>query len=123
MAQITGPFNAGQIIFDGSIGNSNANNWSGLPQDSFSNYIILHIGIQAPQTPYITEVDKLEDMNYIYGTGIDQKPSGLSAHKFRINANEILEFDDLERTMNNFTLYAGSDLDAYTIIDIGFIEK
>ena len=95
--------------------------WVGLPSNEYlENYVITHIGVQMPQSPYITQCE-ISDMNSIVGFATDTL--GSEKLSFKINANEILEFGDMERKFEHFYLATDKPLDAYTIIDIGFKEK
>ena len=120
IAQITGPFEVNDQIFPNPGGGKV---WIGLPTaDHYSNYIVTHIGIQVPQTPYLIEYESsnyedLSEMSSIHGFVNN------ASCDFIINENEILEFDDIEKSLDKFIINAGSNLDEYTIIDIGYQEK
>ena len=98
--QAAGPFRANQRI------NFNT------PQRSDIKYIKL--GVQVPQVPPLSEVQNFpNDMIKFYLV--------YNNNRFIINANDILEFDDFNNS-NVFTIIPLQNLDAYTIIDIAFID-
>lgn len=77
----------------------------------------IKIGIQVPQAPHLLAIPRSSTPNftaYIVRFMIDGK-------SFVINGNGILEFEDLSNTQV-FSIQPLQDMDAYTIIDIAFID-
>lgn len=77
----------------------------------------IKLGIQVPQAPLLSEVPWSSTPNftaYMVRFMIDGK-------SFVINGNGILEFEDLSNTQV-FSIQPLQDMDAYTIIDIAFID-
>lgn len=77
-----------------------------VPAGRYSN---VHIGIETPQVPPLSEVQTEEMVSFVLG---------LNTKKFRINASDILEFVDLNAT--NITITPLQDIDRYTIIQVGY---
>lgn len=115
VSQRVGPFKANAVI-----------NFPDFNEDSFvlsygKKYV--RVGIQAPQSPWISEVwdpsdeksEFVQQMNrFQIDTGNDKS--------FAINANEILEFCDLS-SVEYFKVKPLQDMDAYTIVEIQLMEE
>lgn len=99
--QASGPFQANQRI------NFNP------PQRSGIKYIKL--GVQAPQVPPLSE-------SKIFPNDMIKFYLVYNNNRFIINANDILEFEDFNNS-TVFTVIPLQDMDAYTIIDIAFIDE
>lgn len=109
VVQAMGPFTEGQVItFD-------------VPQ-SGAKYI--KFGIQVPQAPWLlAPINSENSLDYLahmvrFNIGSDSSTSS----SFVINGNGILEFEDFEQA-SVFYIQPLQDMDAYTIIDIAFIEE
>lgn len=114
IAQAIGPFSSlddetsGIILKDSQY----TNDWVNMPENlSEINWVCTHIGIQCPQSPYITECSTVDNMVKIKVNDF-----------FIINANEILEFDDIKYPLDTLTIQVINDKDRYTIIDLGYKE-
>ena len=121
----TGPFKANQWI-----------NFS--PPSNNYTYNYVQLGIQAPQSPLPSQQRKnLQDGNVFYGynytnrfailldenwNGITEGSTPNKKNRFIINANEILEFEDLS-SATCFQIIPFQDMDAYTIIEIQFSDN
>lgn len=97
--QAVGPFIANQRI--------NFN----IPQSSDIKYIKL--GVQAPQSPFILAPRIFPNDNIRFK---------IQNFNFIINSNDILEFEDFNNS-NIFTIIPLQNMDAYTIIDVAFINE
>ena len=95
IAQLVGPLNKNQTYV------------CPVPAGKY-NYI--HIGIETPQVSPMSEVTLDDMVSFILS---------LDSEKFRINANDILEFADINMT-NNINIMPLQDMDAYTIIQIAY---
>ena len=103
IVQACGPFKAGkEISFN-------------YPDPKYQ-FRYVHIGIQTPQVPPITEVSIDKMISFSIGTGVANNP------EFIINANDILEFDDFYR-VNQFQIKPLKDVDRYTIVEIAFSDE
>ena len=113
IAQATGPFNG--VVFNGTNTTTDQYGyWMGMPKSGLNLYKCIHIGVQAPQSPYMSQCDDLSQMNSI-------NIIISNANKmFKINANEIIEFDDIEILLSDLAISTNRKMDEYTIIDIGF---
>ena len=103
IVQATGPFTAGTPI-----------NFNYPAVASVFRYV--KVGVQTPQAPPITEIENFNEM-YRFGIGTDNSMTT----NFYINANDVLEFDDFY-TINQFKIIPLQDMDAYTIVEIGFSD-
>lgn len=94
ITQLTGPFT------------KNTTYSCPIPAGRF-NYI--HVGIEAPQVPPMSEVTLDKMISVIIN--LDNK-------EFKINSNDILEFTDISTT--SITITPQQDMDKYTIIQVAY---
>lgn len=84
----------------------------------------IKFGIQAPQAPWLSAVphstSQEEFVSHMVRFEIGD--DNLSNHSFIINGNGILEFEDFYASSVVY-IEPLQDMDAYTIIDIAFIEE
>jgi len=106
------------------------------PPQSTTSYRFVQIGIQAPQSPIPNQWDiNFEKSGYGYvasnkfsievGPAVpstNEQQNNTTVNRFIINANDILEFEDFnEKTCFNVVPF--QDMDAYTIIEIQFMDR
>lgn len=115
VSQRIGPFPAGKkIIFPNFI------NSSDYTQSYNKKYV--RVGVQAPQSPYITEVDNPTE-NSAFKSNMNQFEFDINVgNPMVINENEILEFGDLSAA-EYIKVTPLQDMDVYTIIEIQLLEE
>ena len=109
VVQAMGPFTKDEIItFD-------------VPQSGIK---YIKFGIQVPQAPWLlAPINSENSLDYLahmirFNIGTDASTSS----SFAINGNGILEFEDFNQA-SVFYIQPLQNMDAYTIIDIAFIEE
>lgn len=101
--QACGPFTAGnQILFN-------------IPEGVGYQTRYIKLGVQAPQVPPLSE-------SLDFPTDLVQFDLKIENNHFIINANDILEFEDFNEA-NIFYVTPLQNMDAYTIIDIAFMDE
>ena len=102
LLQITGPFKANTLI-----------DFKDFIPRSYFRYI--KIGVQAPQVPPLSEPEN-------FPSGMIRVYYNSKQRSHCINANDILEFQNLYwKALPSIGFL--QDMDAYTIIDIGYIDE
>lgn len=81
----------------------------------------VRIGIQAPQSPYVTEVDNPGNSKS-FKANMNRFKINTDSGDYAINENEILEFGNLANA-KYFKVTPLQDMDAYTIIEIQLMEE
>ena len=115
VSQRVGPFKAGQKIRFPDFTDS-----TDYVQTYNKKYV--RIGIQAPQSPYITEVDNPTE-NRAFKDNMNRFELDINiGNSMVINENEILEFGDLSAA-EYIKVTPLQDMDAYTIIEIQLLEE
>lgn len=75
----------------------------------------IKLGVQAPQVPPLSESSSFSDDLIKFNLKSEN-------NTFIINANDILEFEDFY-DITAFKVMPLQNMDAYTIIDIAFIDE
>lgn len=78
----------------------------------------IKIGIQVPQAPHLLAMPYSDPPNF----ASNMIRFTIDGSNYIINGNGILEFEDLSNT-KVFEITPLQDMDAYTIIDIAFIDE
>lgn len=110
ITQICGPLQG--IILNEGVANSR---WINFPSSNLEDWYVVKIGVQAPQAPHISQI---EDSDWNKMSRIKMWTQNNT--EFVINANDILEFDDIKEAtinLNNIRIDA-YNLDRYAIIDM-----